>query len=506
MADLEHGVPIAPATRFELASVSKNFTAFGVLLLVQEGRLGLEDDIRRYLPELPDNGVTITIRHLLNQTSGLSEYLRLFPYMGDPDIDRITMQELLAMLEHQHAPDFPPGSRWAYSNTNYAMLAEIVTRVTERPFAEWMAERVFLPLGMLETSFTLDGTEILPERANAYSRKNGAPRRSIAEWPDVPGADHAFSTIRDMAKWIDNFRTAGLGGPNLLREMQRRAILASGEETFYGAGLGMGDYRGLHTVGHSGQTGAFKSEMIYCPEIEVGVVVLANDSTVRPGLLARKILDLYLGDRLEPQPAPTQAGGATRRDAPRPFVEVEPSALDRFVGGYRLETDSSVLVAVAREGDLLAGILAGEGMDYFQPTARGEFENRLRNTQLTFVDGPNGQPARLRIVLKGNEMWAARVPLESDPTRAEEYVGVYYSDEWGTVYEIVREGGEFLIRHRRMGDRPLQQVEEDRLAGGMGLLTFFRDDGGRVAGFAFEEPEDLPGRKVEFRKCDISLP
>jgi len=112
----------------------------------------------------------------------------------------------------------------------------------------------------------------------------------------------------------------------------------------------------------------------------------------------------------------------------------------------------------------------------------------------------------LRIVLKGNEMWAARVPLESDPTRAEEYVGVYYSDEWGTVYEIVREGGEFLIRHRRMGDRPLQQVEEDRLAGGMGLLTFFRDDGGRVAGFAFEEPEDLPGRKVEFRKCDISLP
>lgn len=117
--------------------------------------------------------------------------------MGDPDIDRISMRELLAMLEHQHAPDFPPGSRWAYSNTNYILLAEIVGRATGRPFAEWMAEPVFLPLQMLDTSFSLDGTEILPNRANAYSRRNGKPIRRIAEWPDLPGADHAvFGDLR----------------------------------------------------------------------------------------------------------------------------------------------------------------------------------------------------------------------------------------------------------------------------------------------------------------------
>lgn len=505
MADLEHGIVITPSTRFELASVSKSFTAFGVLLLAREGRLGLDDDIRRYLPELPDNGAGITIRHLLNQTSGLSEYLRFFPYMGNPDVDRISMRDLLTMLEHQHAPDFPPGSRWAYSNTNYVLLAEIVSRVTERPFGEWMAERVFVPLQMLDTSFSVDGTEILPNRANAYSRRNGELIRRISEWPDVPGADHAFSTIRDMAKWIDNFRTGRLGGPDLILEMREKCTLTSGEETFYGAGLGMGEYRGVRTMGHSGQTGAFKTEMIYCPEIEVGVVVLANDSRARPDQLARSILDLYLGDRLGPPPVSTQEGGAAPRDEPQPFVEVESSTLNRFVGGYRLESDPSALIAVAREGDRLAGILAGVGMDFFQPVAKVEFENRLRNTHLTFVDGPDGRPARVRVVLKGEEMWAARVPLEKDPARAAEYAGVYYSDEWGTVYEIVREGEEFLIRHRRLGDRPLQEVEADRLAGGMGLLTFARDAGGRVSGFVFEEPEDLPGRKIEFRKCDLGI-
>jgi len=503
MADLEHGIAISPATRFELASVSKSLTAFGVLLLVREGRLALDEDIRRYLPELPDNGARITIRHLLNQTSGLSEYLRLFPYMGNPDIDRISMRDLLAMLEHQRAPDFPPGSRWAYSNTNYILLAEIVSRVTERPFAEWMAERVFLPLQMLDTSFSLDGTEILPNRANAYSRRNGKLIRRIAEWPDLPGADHAFSTVRDMAKWIDNFRTGRLGGPDLIREMQRECTLTSGGKTFYGAGLGVGEYRGVRTVGHSGQTGAFKTEMIYCPEIEVGVVVLANDSRARPDQLARAVLDLYLGDRLGPPPVSAERSGAEPRGEPQPFIHVEPATLNRFVGGYRLESDPSALIAVAREGDLLAGIVAGVGMDFFQPVAKAEFENRLRNTRLTFVDGPDGRPARVRVVLKGDEMWAARVPLESDPARAAEYAGLYYCDEWGTVYEIVREGEGFLIRHRRLGDRPLQEVEADRLAGGMGMLTFARDAAGRVSGFVFEEPEDLPGRKVEFRKCSL---
>lgn len=304
-----------------------------------------------------------------------------------------------------------------------------------------------------------------------------------------------------MATWIDNFRTGRLGGPDLIREMQRECTLPSGRKTFYGAGLGVREYRGVRTVGHAGQTGAFKTEMIYCPEIEVGVVVLANDSRARPEQLARSVLDLYLGDRLAPPPNSSQENGAAPRDEPQPFVEVDSSTRNRFVGGHRLESDPAALIAVAREGDLLAGILEGVGMDFFQPIAKAEFENRLKNTRLTFVDGPDGRPARRRVVLKGDEMWAARRSLEADPARAAEHAGVYYSDEWGTVYEIAGAGEEYLIRHRRLGDRPPAGGGGRRLAGGMGMLAFARDAAGRVSGFGFEEPEDLPGRKVEFRKC-----
>jgi len=499
LADLENRLPITPATRFELASVTKNFTAFGVLLLARQGRLGVDDRITKHLPELPEHG--ITIRHLLNQTSGVSECLRVLPYTGNPDVDRLRMHDVIEMLRHQRSPDFPPGSRWAYSNTNYLLLAEIVGRVTGQAFGAWMAEQVFRPLDMLETSFCDDGTEILPNRANAYSLRNGVLIRRIVGWPDLPGPAHLFSTIRDMAKWLANFRTGRHGGPDLIAEMERKGTLADGQETAYGCGLGIGDYRGVRTVGHSGQTGAFRSEMIYCPDLEVGVAVLTNHGSVRPGQLARSVLDLYLGNRLAPEPPPVQESA---QDEPRPFVQLEPARLDRFVGAYRLESDPAAQIVVARESGNLAGILAGVGMDMFLPLAEAEFGNRLRNTQLTFSDGPDGRPARVRVVLKGDEMWAARVPLEKDPARSAEYAGLYYSDEWGTVYEIVSEGQDFVIRHRRMGDRPLQEVATDCLAGGMGLLTFLRDETGRVAGFVFEEPEDLPGRKVEFRKCVLA--
>ncbi len=506
LADVEHAVPVTPATRFELASVSKTFTGFGVLLLVQQGRLGLDDDIRRYLPELPDHGVAVTIRHLLNQTSGLPDWVRLFPYMGIPYTDRVCMRDLLAMLQHLRTLSFTPGSRWSYSNTNYALLAEIIRRVTEKPFGEWMAEQIFLPLEMEETSFPFDGTELIPNRANAYTRREGRIARSLMEGFRTPGAAHAFSTLRDMAKWIDNFRTGKVGGAELIREMRREGRLNSGEETFYAAGVGVGEYRGVATIGHSGSTGGFKSELIYCPDVGVGVVVLANDATIRADRLARAVLDLYLGDRLAPEPvAATVSTTASGQDqaSPRPFLPAESASLNRFVGAYHLEEDPSALVCIGREGDHLAGILTGKGMDLFLPIGPAEFENRLRNTQLSFSDeDADGRPRRLRAVLKGQEMLMVRTPCEQHSARSEEYVGAYYCDEWGTIYEIARAGDEFLIRHRELEDRPLQEVEPYRLAGGMGMLTFIQTEQGRVEGFIFEEPEDLPGMRIEFVKVE----
>ena len=500
MADLEHGVPITPETRFELASVSKPFTAYAVLLLAHEGRLNLDDDVRLYLPELPDHGTPITIRHLLHHTSGLSEWRQILAYAGLRSGDNFSLEDLLAMLEHQRVLDFAPGSRWQYSNTNYALLAEIVARVTGRPFGEWMAEQIFVPLEMRSTSIPVDGTRILLDRANGYGRRGGELVRRLTERFEIPGPAHAFSTLRDMARWVDNFRTGRLGGPELVREMQRKGRLNNGEEIFYAAGVGVAEHRGLRTVGHSGQTGGFKSQLLYCPEVEVGVVVLGNERSLNAERLARSVLDLYLGDRLDP--LPEAEDGAEPAEEERPFIEADSAALARFGGGYRLKADPSVLIAVAPEGDSLAGILVGEGMDFFHPVAEAEFENRLRNCRLTFVSDDEGRVERLRVVLHGRKLWAAPVELEQEPAGSDGFPGAYYSDELGAVYEIARDGEQYLLRQRRLGQRPLQRVERDRLAGGIGLLTFVSDDEGRVRGFELEEPEDLGQRKIAFRKIE----
>jgi CubicO group peptidase (beta-lactamase class C family) len=390
LASVEYGVPITPSTRFELASVSKPFTAFAVLLLEREGALSLDDDIRRYLPELPDYGARITIADLLHHTSGLSDYVKVNYYAGLRLGGRFGLQDLLGQVGRQRMLEFEPGSKWSYSNTNYALLAEIVARVTGRSFSEWTAGHVFMPLGMSDTSFPPAGTSVVTDRASAYNVRDGELARSYVENFELPGPAHALSTIDDMAKWVDNMRTGRVGGREIAEKMQTKGLLTSGEEIFYGAGFGMGEYRGLHTVGHSGQTGAFRTELLYCPDVEVGVVALANVNTVKPADMARAVLDLYLGD-LEGGPAPP-AGESSEEEAEAPFLDMDPSGFAPYLGGYRLEDDPSVLVAVAAEGDHLVGIILGEGSDTFRPIGEGSLRARLEAAGLRSTGARTGAP------------------------------------------------------------------------------------------------------------------
>ncbi|NIM47854.1 MAG: serine hydrolase [Gemmatimonadales bacterium] len=501
LASIEHGVPITPTTRFELASVSKPFTAFGVLLLEQAGRLSLDDDIRQHFPEFPDYGSPITIADLLHHTSGISDWVRVLPYAGRPIRTGFEVDDLLRLVAHQRVLEFEPGSRWSYSNTNYALLAEMVARVTGRPFGEWMWESVFQPLGMHHTSFPVDGARVLPNRANSYYKRSGGEFvRSLVEAFEIPGSAHAFSTIDDMAKWVDNLRTGRVGGLEIVEKMREKPTLTTGEQSFYGAGLGMGEYRGIRTAGHSGQTGAFKTELLYCPDVEVGVVVVGNASWMQAADLARRVLNLYLKDQLEPLPEP--AARAAGRPAETPFIDLDPAEYERFLGGYRLEADPSVLVAFTREGEWFVGAMVGEGMDLFRPVAPSEFENRNRDCRLTFLaeEGEEGTADRVLITLRGQEMWATRVQLPADTRWADEFAGFYYSDELEAAYEIVRGPDGFTVRLPGARIRPLRPVDADVLVGGLGILTFLRDKSGHVVGFDFGEPEDLGERLIRFVK------
>jgi CubicO group peptidase (beta-lactamase class C family) len=499
LADIEHGIPITHETRFELASVTKPFTAFGVLLLEQKGKLAITDNIQDYLPELPDYGSPITIADLLHHTSGLSDWVRIHPYAGKRGRSGFGTKELLDLVARQRVLEFDPRSKWSYSNTNYGLLAEIIARVTGRPFGEWMQDNVFEPLAMHATSCPANGTAILPNRANAYYRtSDGEFVRSLVEVFEIPGPAHAFSTIDNMAKWIDNLRTGRVGGVGIIEKMSTKTTLFTGAQSFYGAGLGMTSYRGTRTVGHSGQTGAFKTELVYCPDFEVGVFVAGNAGWMQAADISRCILDLYLEDELEPRPEAAAAGDDD--PAEDTSYEMDPAEYKRFLGGYRLDADPSVLLGISREGNWLVGIIVGEGLDFFRPLSVSEFKNRHDNCRLTFLGGENNKsPAdRVLIVLRGKEMWATRVPLPEDPLRPGACVGFYYSDEIEAAYEIIKESDGLAVRLPGSESRPVHPIDAGILAGGVGILTFLRDDNGEVIGFDFGEPEDLGARLIRF--------
>jgi CubicO group peptidase (beta-lactamase class C family) len=501
LASIEHRIPIRPTTRFELASVSKHFTAFAVLMLERAGKLSLGDKIQDYLSELPDYGASITVADLLYQTSGLSDWPTVRQYAGKGTYGGFGIKDLLSLTSRQRKLEFEPGTKWSYSNTNYALLAEIVSRVTGKPFGEWMQENVFAPLKMQGTSVPVNGRTVIPNRASSYQPlPTGEFARSLVEGFEIPGPAHVFTTLEDMAKWIGNFHTGKVGGPDIMERMQRRPTLRSGEVSVYGAGLGVGEYRGVRTATHAGQTGGFKSELIYCPELGVGVLVVGNAQSLRTTDIACRTLDLYLGAKLRPVPGTAAPAVARREEAPS--FTLNSAEYRRFVGGYRLDADSSVLVAVAREGDWLVGGMVGEGMDLFRPIATSEFENRGKNCRLAFseADTGAGTPRRVRITLRGNEMWATYVPPPPDSHWIDECAGLYYSDELEVAYTIVREAEGLTVHIPDSGRRLLEAVDVNTLFGGLGIVNLLRDESGRVVAFDLGEPEDLGERTIRFVK------
>jgi CubicO group peptidase (beta-lactamase class C family) len=478
-ASLEHGVPITPSTRFDLASTSKQFTAAAILLLEERGEVALDDDIREYLPELPDLGRTVMIRHLLHHTSGLWDYWQVLQFVGFSRYDYLDLEGMLTLLSHQEEFAFTPGSKWTYSNSNYALLAEIVARVTEEPFEEWTAGHIFEPLGMHDTRFWKNCFEVFPDAARPYLPDDGGFKAGPPADIAFAGQGHVFSNLNDMAIWLDSIRTGKLAGQAFVDKMFKKGTLDSGDEIFYAAGLGVHEYRGVTTVGHSGQTGGYKSEMLYCPEAEVGVVVLANLRSVSASDLARSVLDVYLSDRLEPL-----VGAQAEESEEAPFIDIDSDILERYEGSYQIE-GAPVVISAMRVGDNLLGAMSGEGMAYFYPVSETVFMTGHRRASIEFLPGSSGEFDRIRLDLEDEEMWANRIEGGVTEDERREYAGRYYSDALGMVYSVHVEDGDLMLSHRRIGEEKTMMLYSgvDSFASGFGFLDFERDQRGAVTGF-----------------------
>ncbi|HEX5216587.1 MAG TPA: serine hydrolase domain-containing protein, partial [Vicinamibacterales bacterium] len=299
MANLDLGAALTPASVFNVASVSKQFTAMAVLLLAKGGHLSLDDEVRKYIPELPDYGTRLTIRHLLTHTSGLRNAFGLRGLAAPRDDGTDENDEIVMMLARQRALDFTPGTRYTYNNGAYIMLGVLVKRVSGQSLRAFAEANIFKPLGMAHTHFHDDVGEIVPNRASGYTRGPGGLRvTNPADEGGFVGNAGLFTTVRDLLIWEQNFSVVRVGDPALVAAMQAPTTLTGGGISSYGFGLELGEYRGLRTVGHTGDEPGWVAHVVRFPSQEFTVALLCNFDAPAVTTLTRRIADIHLGDAL----------------------------------------------------------------------------------------------------------------------------------------------------------------------------------------------------------------
>ncbi len=350
MANLEYDIPIAPTTIFDIASVSKQFAGFAIATLLHEGKLSLDDDIRMHLPDVPDFGTKITIRHLVHHTSGLRDWVQALVIAGGQMDDVISFKHILKMVRRQRELNFEPGTAFLYSNTGYNLLAEIVEKITGDSFREWTDANIFKPLAMTSTHFHDDHEMIVKNRAYSYlSVKDNGFKNAVNNLTAL-GSSSLYSTVEDLSKWILNFDDARIGGQAVIEQMHQRGVLNNGEQISYAFGLDTGEYRAQKTVGHGGSWRGFRSHLIRFPDQKFGIVILCNLDTFNPLNLAKKVADLYLADVLAPEaPQPDTQTPERTETAP-----LSPEQLSEYEGAYYTEELDTTYTIGVRGNRLVA--------------------------------------------------------------------------------------------------------------------------------------------------------
>lgn len=328
-ANLEYGVPITPSTPFIVGSVSKQFTAAAIALLIEEKRLALTDDVRNYVPELADYGTPITIDHLVHHTSGLRDWWGLVNVAGLRPNDTYTVQDVLDMNARQRGLNFTPGERYNYSNTGYIVLGLVVQRVTGKSLREFAADRIFGPLKMADSHYQDDHTRPVRGRAYAYSPAAGGRYTINVPNNDLVGQGGLMTTVLDLAKWDMNFETGAVGGPGFLQRQLERGKLNAGTSIDYAFGLQIGTYRGVDLVEHLGGTGGYSAVLSRFPKQHTAIAVLCNVRNAAPVTLAHRVADHLLRDSFT-APVPTTNAAS----AAAPAVELPAAVLGQLAGRY----------------------------------------------------------------------------------------------------------------------------------------------------------------------------
>ncbi|HEX4960060.1 MAG TPA: serine hydrolase domain-containing protein [Thermoanaerobaculia bacterium] len=476
LANVEHSVPIDPRqTVFDIGSTSKQFTAASILLLAQDGKLSLDDDVHKFLPELPDYGTPVTLRHLLHHTSGMRDYINVMGMGGINVEDWTTDDDALAAIVRQKTLDFKPGSEHSYSNSGYFLLSQVIKRVSGKTLRELAQERIFTPLGMTNTRILDDHTAIVPHRASSYAPlPTGGFGVQASNWEQT-GDGGVQTTVEDLAKWDRNFYQPKVGGAWLIEQLQTKGTLNDGETIDYARGLFVGIYRGLRRVSHGGAWAGYRADLVRFPDQKLSVITLCNLASTNPTALAQRVADLYLADKLGPLPAPPSA----------PASPPAGGAIDtaRYVGLYWSPAGGFVRRIYAKDGKLFY-FRSQESESELAPLDGDRFA-MLGAPVATEVSFPSQTPRRMQVSSDGGKpvVFEEVQPVSLKPEDLAAYAGTYASAELDTVWILAVEGGRLVLQPKRGPKAPLEPSFTDAFDGPAGLIRFQRNGEKKVTGF-----------------------
>jgi len=480
-AELEYDIPITPTTVFHIASVSKQFTCFSILLLEKEGKLSIDDDIRKYIPEVPDFGKTITLNHLMHHTSGLRDQWELLAMAGWRLDDNITKDHILRLVSRQKELNFNPGDQYIYCNTGFTLLAEVVSRVSGQSFPEFTRTRIFEPLRMTNTLFYDNCEVIVKNRAYSFYADSTGYKKSNLNY-SVAGATSLFTTAEDLCLWSGNFETPVVGDKDLINKMNWRGVLNKGDTISYAMGQDIGKYKGLKIITHGGADAGYRSFLVRFPDQKFSVNVLSNLASFDPGGMSFKIAGIYLKDKLVSD-EPKKEGAESLKPAEVIEVKIDPEILKSYSGQYEMQP--GMLATVTLENNNLFITAPGLPKTPMTAVASNEFEIKVVSARVAFLSDSN-KISKIKVNMGGQEHIAMRVP-DFDPSKINlsDYTGDYYSDELSTSYSMVVESGKLIARHFRTGDVTLIPSRADQFSGNQwyfGNIAFVRDPNGKVTG------------------------
>jgi CubicO group peptidase (beta-lactamase class C family) len=339
LANIEHDLALTSRTVFDIGSTSKQFTAAAIFLLEQQGKLSVNDDVRKAVPELPSYGETITIRHLLNHTSGIRDYLTLMSVAG-VNFDGVTTDEdALKLIVRQKALNFTPGSEHLYSNSGYFLLSVIVKRASGKSLRAFAEEHIFRPLEMRDTHFHDDHTMPVPRRATGYAPGPEGTFRIDMSGFEQTGDGAVYTTIEDLAKWDRNFYEPKVGGKALVDALLRNGVLTDGRTLPYAAGLVHGKYKGLETVSHGGSWAGYRADLVRFPDQRLSVICLCNRADGNPGAKARQVAEVFLATEIAPEQRGSEPSPPPARAKPpaSSAPALTPAELSQLAGTYYSE-------------------------------------------------------------------------------------------------------------------------------------------------------------------------